>query len=108
MRELAAWALYQIEDPASIPRSTRLFQRDQNKDSRSRTSRLSRGGEKSVDALKSLLESNDPEKQVHCGEGVGGEDRGRTVPCHGLKPVPFRTRTGEGAENGALFWMLVA
>jgi len=45
-------------------------------------------------ALKSLLESNDPES-VDCGERRWRRTRGRTVACHGLS-ASLRTRTGRG------------
>jgi hypothetical protein len=62
MRELAAWALYEIEDPASITAHEAALKREPDKELQIAYIRaLSAVGERSVDALKGLLESGDPE-----------------------------------------------
>jgi HEAT repeat protein len=73
MRELAAWALYQIEDPASIPALETALHGETNKDLQIAYIRaLAAVGEKSVDALRGLLESRDPEIKAIAVRALAG------------------------------------
>ena len=91
MRELAAWSLYQIEDPASIPAlDAALRSETNNKNLQIAYIRaLAAVGEKSVEALKSLLESRDPEiKSIAVRALAGGHATG-PWPWPWPEPRPF-------------------
>ncbi|PYO77664.1 MAG: hypothetical protein DMD63_10175 [Gemmatimonadetes bacterium] len=77
-REITAWALYEIEDPAAISALQAALAREQNKELQIAYIRaLAAVGEKSVDALKGLLESNDPEiKSIAVRALAGGHATG--------------------------------
>ena len=77
-RETAAWALYEIEDPAAIGALEQALNHEQDKELQIAYIRaLAAVGEKSVDALRGLLESKDPEirtiavKALAGGRGTG-------------------------------------
>ncbi|MFN2637442.1 MAG: HEAT repeat domain-containing protein [Gemmatimonadaceae bacterium] len=73
LREIAAWALYQIEDPASIPALEAALHAEPNKELQIAYIRaLAAVGEKSVDALRGLLESKDPEIKAIAVRALAG------------------------------------
>jgi beta-lactamase regulating signal transducer with metallopeptidase domain/HEAT repeat protein len=78
VRSLAAWALYQIEDPAAIPALDAALRAESIKELQIDYIRaLAAIGEKSVDALRGLLESKDPEiKSVAVRALAGGNATG--------------------------------
>jgi hypothetical protein len=79
LRELAAWALYEIEDPAAIPALEAALRADTNNKNLqiAYIRALAATGEKSVDALKRLLESPDPEiKSIAVRALAGGNATG--------------------------------
>ena len=78
MRELTAWALYEIEDPAAIPALQAALNRESNKELQMNYIRaLAAVGDKSVEALKGLLESRDPEiKSIAVRALAGGHATG--------------------------------
>ncbi len=90
MRELAAWSLYQIEDPASIPALDAALRSETDKKLQIAYIRaLAAVGEKSVEALKSLLESRDPEiKSIAVRALAGGHATG-PWPWPWPEPRPF-------------------
>jgi beta-lactamase regulating signal transducer with metallopeptidase domain len=90
MRELAAWSLFQIEDPASIPGLNAALARETSKDLQIAYIRaLAAVGEKSVEALKNLLESRDPEiRQIAVRALAGGNATG-PWPWPWPEPRPF-------------------
>jgi HEAT repeat protein len=90
MRELAAWSLYQIEDPASIPALDAALRAEPNKELQIAYIRaLAAVGERSVDALKGLLESKDPEiKSIAVRALAGGHATG-PWPWPWPEPRPF-------------------
>jgi beta-lactamase regulating signal transducer with metallopeptidase domain/HEAT repeat protein len=90
MRELAAWALYQIEDPASIPALDAALRSETDKSLQiAYIKALAAVGEKSVDALKGLLESKDPEiKSIAVRALAGGHATG-PWPWPWPEPRPF-------------------
>ena len=91
IRELAAWTLYQIEDPAAIPALEAALRAERNnKDLQiAYIKALAATGEKSVDALKSLLESTDPEiKSIAVRALAGGHATG-PWPWPWPEPRPF-------------------
>ena len=89
-RELVAWALFQIEDPAAIPALDAALRRETSKDLQiSYIRALAAVGEKSVDALRGLLESNDPEiKKIAVRALAGGQATG-PWPRPWPQPRPF-------------------
>ena len=90
IRELAAWALYQIEDPASIPALDAALRSEPDKSLQiAYIKALAAVGEKSVDALKGLLESKDPEiKSIALRALAGGHATG-PWPWPWPEPRPF-------------------
>jgi len=90
MRELAAWALYQIEDPASIPALDAALRAEPNKELQIAYIRaLAAVGERSVDALKSLLESKDPEIKTIAVKALAGGHATGPWPWPWPEPRPF-------------------
>ena len=90
IRELAAWGLYQIEDPASIPALDAALRSETDKNLQiAYIKALAAVGEKSVDALKGLLESKDPEiKSIAVRALAGGHATG-PWPWPWPEPRPF-------------------
>jgi HEAT repeat protein len=90
VRELTAWALYEIEDPASIPALQAALGREQNKELQIAYIRaLAAVGEKSVDALKGLLESKDPEIRAIAVRALAGGHATGPWPHPWPEPRPF-------------------
>ncbi|MEA2705836.1 MAG: hypothetical protein QOH22_624 [Gemmatimonadaceae bacterium] len=91
VRELAAWSLYQIEDPAAIPAlETALRAEKTSKNLQIAYIRaLAATGEKSVDALKSLLESSDPEIKAIAVRALAGGNATGPWPWPWPEPRPF-------------------
>ena len=91
VRELAAWSLYQIEDPAAIPAlETALRAEKNNKDLQiAYIKALAATGEKSVDALKGLLESTDPEIKSIAVRALAGGNATGPWPWPWPEPRPF-------------------
>ncbi|HJQ52895.1 MAG TPA: HEAT repeat domain-containing protein [Gemmatimonadaceae bacterium] len=90
MRELAAWALFQIEDPAAIPGLEAALKREQDKDLQVAYIRaLAAVGEKSVDALKSLLESKDQDIRTIAVRALAGGHATGPWPRPWPEPRPF-------------------
>jgi len=62
MRQMVAWALFTIQDPDAVPALTTAMQSETDKDTQRALIRaLASTGEQSVDAIKALLDSKDPE-----------------------------------------------
>jgi len=78
VRQLAAWALYQIEDPAAIGPLNAALKAEQDSELKIDYIRaLAAVGEKSVDALRGLLESPDPKiKSIAVRALAGGRGAG--------------------------------
>ena len=90
MRELAAWSLYQIEDPASIPALDAALHSETNKNLQIAYIRaLAAVGENSVDALKGLLESKDPEIKAIAVRALAGGRATGPWPWPWPEPRPF-------------------
>jgi beta-lactamase regulating signal transducer with metallopeptidase domain/HEAT repeat protein len=90
MRELTAWALYQIEDPASIPALDAALRSEPNKDLQiAYIKALAAVGEKSVDALKNLLDSKDPEIKAIAVRALAGGHATGPWPWPWPEPRPF-------------------
>jgi beta-lactamase regulating signal transducer with metallopeptidase domain len=90
MRELAAWALYEIEDPASIPALDAALRGESNKNLQiAYIKALAAVGERSVDALKGLLESKDPEIKAIAVRALAGGQATGPWPWPWPEPRPF-------------------
>jgi beta-lactamase regulating signal transducer with metallopeptidase domain/HEAT repeat protein len=90
VREMVAWALYEIEDPASIPALQAALAREPDKDLQIAYIRsLAAVGEKSVDALKGLLESKDPEIRSIAVRALAGGNATGPWPHPWPEPRPF-------------------
>ncbi|MDQ6769693.1 MAG: M56 family metallopeptidase [Gemmatimonadota bacterium] len=79
VRELAAWVLFEIEDPTAIPALEAALRAEKNNKNLqiAYIKALAATGEKSVDALKSLLESPDHEiKSIAVRALAGGNATG--------------------------------
>jgi beta-lactamase regulating signal transducer with metallopeptidase domain/HEAT repeat protein len=89
-RELVAWALYEIEDPASIPALEAALAREPDKELQIAYIRaLAAVGEKSVGALKGLLESKDPEIRSIAVRALAGGNATGPWPHPWPEPRPF-------------------
>jgi beta-lactamase regulating signal transducer with metallopeptidase domain/HEAT repeat protein len=90
IREIAAWALYEIEDPASIPALDAALHSETNKNLQIAYIRaLAAVGERSVDALKNLLESKDPEIKAIAVRALAGGHASGPWPWPWPEPRPF-------------------
>jgi beta-lactamase regulating signal transducer with metallopeptidase domain len=89
-RQMVAWSLFQIEDPAAIPALDAAMRRETSKELQIAYIRaLAAVGEKSVDALRGLLESTDPEiKKIAVKALAGGHATG-PWPWPWPEPRPF-------------------
>jgi beta-lactamase regulating signal transducer with metallopeptidase domain/HEAT repeat protein len=89
-RQLAAWALYQIEDPAAIPALQAAMKNETDRDLQIDYIRaLAALGERSVDALRGLLESPDPKiKSIAVRALAGGHATG-PWPWPWPEPRPY-------------------
>jgi beta-lactamase regulating signal transducer with metallopeptidase domain len=78
VRRMVAWALFTIEDPDAVPALTTAMRSETDKDTQRALIRaLAATGERSVDAIKSLIDSKDPEVReaairALAGGGAGG------------------------------------
>ena len=89
-RETAAWALYEIEDPAAIGPLEAALNKEPNKDLQiSYIRALAAVGERSVEALKSLLESKDPEIRTIAVKALAGGHATGPWPRPWPQPRPF-------------------
>ena len=90
VRELAAWSLYQIEDPASIPALDAALRRETSKDLQiAYIKALAAIGEKSVDALRGLIESKDPDIRAIAVRALAGGHATGPWPWPMPEPRPF-------------------
>jgi beta-lactamase regulating signal transducer with metallopeptidase domain len=90
-RELAAWVLFEIEDPAAIPAlEAALRAETSNKDLQiAYIKALAATGEKSVDALKGLLDSPDPRIKSIAVRALAGGNATGPWPWPWPEPRPF-------------------
>jgi HEAT repeat protein len=90
MRETTAWALFQIEDPSAIRSLEAALAREPNKELQIAYIRaLAATGEKSVDALKGLLESKDPEIRSIAVRALAGGNATGPWPRPWPQPRPY-------------------
>ena len=89
VRELAAWALYQIEDPSAAPALDAALRTETSKDLQMSYIRaLAALGEKSVDALRGLLESPDSKIKTMAVRALAGGNAAGPWPWPWPEPRP--------------------
>jgi beta-lactamase regulating signal transducer with metallopeptidase domain/HEAT repeat protein len=90
MRELAAWVLFRIEDPAAVPALEAALRTETDKNLQLADIRaLAALGEKSVDALRGLLESPDPRIKSMAVHALAGGHATGPWPWPWPEPRPF-------------------
>jgi hypothetical protein len=90
VRELAAWALYNIEDPSTAPALEAALKTEQNKNLQiSYIRALAAMGDKSVDAIRGLLESPDQRIKTMAVRALAGGHATGPWPMPWPEPRPF-------------------
>ena len=90
VRELAAWALYEMEDADAAPALEAALKTETNKELQLAYIRaLASIGEKSVDALRGLLESPDPKIKTMAVKALAGGDAAGPWPWPWPEPRPY-------------------
>ena len=90
VRDLAAWVLFRIEDPAAIPALESALKVEQDKEVQLAFIRaLGAMGEKSVDALRGLLESPDPRVKSMAVRALAGGHASGPWPWPWPEPRPY-------------------
>ena len=90
VRQLAAWALFQIEDPAAATALKDAIGAEQDKDVQLAEIRaLGALGEKSVEALKALVDSPDPRMRSMAVHALAGGSASGPWPWPWPQPRPF-------------------
>ena len=86
-RQMVAWALFTIQDPDAVPALTTAMRSETDKDTQRALIRaLAATGEQSVDAIKALLDSKDPEVREAAIRALAGG--GATGPWPKPWPQP--------------------
>jgi len=90
VRELTAWALYNIEDPSSAPALQAALRTEQDKDIQMGYIRaLAAMGDKSVDAIRGLLESSDARVKAMAVRALAGGHAVGPWPHPWPQPRPY-------------------
>jgi len=90
VRELTAWALYNIQDPSTAPALQAALRAEQDKDLQLRYIRaLAAMGEKSVDAIRPLLESSDARVKEMAVRALAGGHATGPWPHPWPQPRPY-------------------
>ena len=90
VRELAAWTLYSIEDPAAAPALEAALRTETNKELQlAYIHALAALGEKSVDAIRGLLESPDARIKTMAVKALAGGHAAGPWPWPWPEPRPF-------------------
>lgn len=90
VRELAAWDLYQMEDPKAAPALQAALKTEQDKDLQLAYIRaIAVTGEKSVDAIRDLLESSDQRVRTMAVKALAGGDAAGPWPWPWPEPRPY-------------------
>ena len=89
MRQMVAWALFTIQDPDAVPALTAAMQSETDKDTQRALIRaLASTGEQSVDAIKALLDSKDPEVREAAIRALAGGGASGPWPRPWPQPRP--------------------
>jgi beta-lactamase regulating signal transducer with metallopeptidase domain len=90
IREITAWALYEIEDPAAVPALDAALRAESDKKLQFAYIRaLAATGEKSVDAVRRLLDSKDPQIRSIAVRALAGGHATGPWPWPWPEPRPF-------------------
>lgn len=90
VRHLVAWALYQIEDPSAAGALNAALKVETDKTLQlSYIRALAAAGEKSVDAIRGLLDSKDPQIKSMAIRALAGGRGGEPWPWPWPEPRPF-------------------
>lgn len=90
IRELAAWGLYEIEDPSAAPALQAALKTEPDKDLQLAYIRaMAAIGDKSVDAIRELLESSDPRIKSMAVHALAGGDAAGPWPWPWPEPRPY-------------------
>ena len=90
VRELAAWVLYQIEDPSAAPALEAALRAESSKELQlSYIHALAALGEKSVDAIRGLLESPDQRIKTMAVKALAGGHAAGPWPWPWPEPRPY-------------------
>ena len=90
MRHLVAWALFQIQDPAAAGALNAALKTETDKTLQiSYIKALAAAGERSVDAIRGLLESKDPTIKAMAVRALAGGRGGEPWPWPWPEPRPF-------------------
>jgi len=90
VREITAWALYEIEDPAAVPALNAALHAEADKNLQVAYIRaLAATGEKSVDAIRGLLDSKDPAIRSMAVRALAGGKGSGPWPWPWPEPRPF-------------------
>ena len=90
VRELVAWALFEIEDPSAVPALDAALRGEADKNLQLAYIRaLAATGEKSVDAVRRLLDSKDPQIRSLAVRALAGGNAAGPWPWPWPEPRPF-------------------
>ena len=90
VREVTAWALFEIEDPSAIPALDAALRAESDKSLQIAYIRaLAATGEKSVDAVRRLLDSKDPQIRSIAVRALAGGNATGPWPWPWPEPRPF-------------------
>ena len=86
---MAAWALFNIQDPDAVPAIDAQLRRETDKDvQRALIRALASTGERSVDAIKRLIDSSDPEVRAIAIRALAGGGSSGPWPWPWPEPRP--------------------
>jgi hypothetical protein len=109
IREITAWALFEIEDPSAVSALDAALRAEPSKDLQMAYIRaLAAVGEKSVDAVRRLLDSKDPQiRSLAVRALAGGHGAGPWPwPWPQPRPQPYTRRSKNGASNRRAFLLM--
>jgi HEAT repeat protein len=90
VRHITAWALYQIEDPSTVPALNDALKVETNKELQlSYIRALAAMGERSVDAVRGLLTSSDPKIRSMAIRALAGGNGAGPWPWPWPEPRPY-------------------
>jgi beta-lactamase regulating signal transducer with metallopeptidase domain/HEAT repeat protein len=90
VRRLAAWALFNIQDPEAVPALDAAMRTETDRDTQRAIIRaLASTGEKSVDAIKRLIDSKDADVRAAAIRALAGGGGGGPWPWPWPEPRPF-------------------
>jgi HEAT repeat protein len=89
VRGMVAWALFTIQDPDAVPALTAAMRAETDKDTQRALIRaLAATGERSVDAIKALIDSKDPEVREAAIRALAGGGASGPWPRPWPQPRP--------------------